>query len=78
MESFDHVRDLGSSTERRRPSTPIGAAWGRLVSAWRQGVHIQERLLELSRPWETQGPLRWQRRSEGWRLMGEHLPPFPG
>ena len=56
----------------------MASAWRRLARAWQHGVFIQERLLELSRPWETQGPLRWQRRSDGWRLLGEHLPPSPG
>jgi hypothetical protein len=78
MQTFDSEPNTGRSAGRPGSPNLVARGWRHLVLAWRHGVHIQERLLELSRPWEAEGAMRWQRRSDGWRLVGEHLPPFPG
>jgi hypothetical protein len=48
------------------------AGWS--LRSWREAVYAQERLGALQRPWDQEGPLRWQRIVGGYRLAGAHLP----
>ncbi len=47
---------------------------GSLTRGWRDSLYLHRRLLEAQRPWEHQGPLRWQRQYRGWRIVGSRLP----
>ncbi len=52
----------------------LTAVAGRLLTTWRDVVHLQRCLLDHQRPWERQGPLRWKRELGGWRLLGAVAP----
>jgi hypothetical protein len=41
---------------------------------WRETLAAQEALIEVNRPWEQTGPLRWQKRFGGWELHGRETP----
>jgi hypothetical protein len=45
-----------------------------LARGWRDALYLQARMLELQRPWEQRGSLRWRREIGGTRLVGSHLP----
>jgi hypothetical protein len=45
---------------------------------WDEQRYAWEVLLRAQRPWEQEGPLRWQRRyGTGWELHGRTLPAEP-
>ena len=45
---------------------------------WDEQRYAWEVLLRAQRPWEQEGPLRWQRRyGTGWELHGATLPAEP-
>jgi hypothetical protein len=46
----------------------------RLRKFWADQLFLQERLLEQTRPWESEGPTRWKRELGGWRLVGLGVP----
>jgi hypothetical protein len=50
----------------------LSRALGALRRFKRDTLYLQERLLEL--PWDNEGPLQWQRGSDGPKLVGSHLP----
>jgi hypothetical protein len=60
--------------DRRLP--PSRGALRRLLHSlaefWREGVYLNERLLDC--PWDREGPLRWRREVGGWRLIGADVP----
>jgi hypothetical protein len=41
---------------------------------WHDTLYLERRLLDSQRPWERDGPLRWQRELGGWRMVGSYLP----
>jgi hypothetical protein len=42
---------------------------------WREQREAWELAMRLQRPWEQEGPLRWERRlGSGWELHGSTLP----
>ena len=41
---------------------------------WHDTLYLEQRLLDGQRPWEHDGPLRWQRELGGWRMVGSYLP----
>lgn len=52
--------------------------WQGLRTWWDDQGHAWEVMLRAQRPWEQEGPLRWQRRlGSGWELHGATLPPDP-
>ncbi|NMO92980.1 hypothetical protein [Actinomycetospora sp. TBRC 11914] len=52
--------------------TRIGTA---LRSWWDEQQHVWDTFLRLQRPWEQEGPLRWEQRlGNGWELHGSTLP----
>ena len=46
-----------------------------VATGWNDAICLQERLLLLERPWESEGPLRWSREIGGHRLVGQEFPP---
>jgi hypothetical protein len=46
----------------------------RLARGWHDAVYLHARLIELQRPWEREGALRWRREIGGTRLIGSRLP----
>ena len=57
----------GRSTTKR--SAPL--RW--VCHLWRETLAAQEALIEMNRPWEQAGPLRWERRFGGWELHGHDI-----
>ncbi|HEY5272603.1 MAG TPA: hypothetical protein VIJ34_05150 [Acidimicrobiales bacterium] len=41
---------------------------------WADQLFLQQRLLEKTRPWESEGPTCWKRELGGWRLVGSRVP----
>lgn len=72
------MRDEDSATVTGSIAFGVGEAAGRFLRwvrrGWRDGVYLHARLIELRRPWEHEGPLRWQREIGGLRLVGCRLP----
>jgi hypothetical protein len=55
--------------------TPMTQLWDALRTWWDEQQYAWEVLARAQRPWEQEGPLRWQRRlGTGWELHGSTLP----
>ncbi|HWB67174.1 MAG TPA: hypothetical protein VG708_10145, partial [Mycobacteriales bacterium] len=57
--------------------TLFGAVRRNGVRLWRDTEEAQRHLIARNRPWESDGPLRWQRRAGGWELHGHDAPDAP-
>jgi hypothetical protein len=62
------------TTSRRRTAGPIRRTFAALARNWHDTLYLQRRLLDARRPWDQQGPLRWQHAPGGWRVVGAYLP----
>jgi hypothetical protein len=51
-----------------RPSAAVRRVWLVARRVWRDTTEVQERI--FARPWEQEGPLRWQRDAGGPKLLG--------
>jgi hypothetical protein len=47
---------------------------GLVVRGWQDSVYLHQQLIDAQRPWDHEGPLRWQGGSDGWRIVGARLP----
>ena len=55
--------------------TPMTRFVTALRTWWDEQQYAWEVLLRAQRPWEQEGPLRWERRlGSGWELHGSTLP----
>lgn len=55
--------------------TAMTRMWLAVRRWWDEQQYAWEVLLRAQRPWEQEGPLRWQRRlGTGWELHGTTLP----
>lgn len=55
---------------------PMTSLWDVLRRWWDEQQYAWEAFVRLQRPWEQEGPLRWERRlGTGWELHGSTLPP---
>jgi hypothetical protein len=55
--------------------TSTTTLWQAVRTWWDQQGYAWEVFLRTQRPWEREGPLRWQRRpGSGWELHGSTLP----
>jgi hypothetical protein len=76
------MRDKDSATHLA--SIALGAQWKwrRFLDwarrGWHDSVYLHARLIDLQRPWEQQGPLRWRPEIGGPRLIGSRLPLVDG
>ena len=58
--------------------TPMTRFVTALRTFWDEQQYAWEVLLRAQRPWEQEGPLRWERRlGSGWELHGSTLPLAP-
>ena len=56
------------------PGRAFRVVVGWLVQGWHDAVYLHTRLIDLQRPWEQEGALRWRRQIGGTRLIGSRLP----
>jgi hypothetical protein len=63
----------GSITSRSRLARLTSRMFAALARNWHDTVYLERRLLDAQRPWDQQGPLRWQRELGGWRVVGAYL-----
>ena len=55
--------------------TAMTRMWRAVQHWWDEQEYAWEVLLRAQRPWEQEGPLRWQRRlGTGWELHGATVP----
>jgi hypothetical protein len=57
-----------------RTARLIRRMFAALARNWQDTRYLQRRLLDTQRPWDQQGPLRWQHAPGGWRMVGAYLP----
>jgi hypothetical protein len=72
-DSATHLASIAVRAQRKRRSF---LDWVR--RGWHESVYLHARLIDLQRPWEQQGPLRWREEIGGPRLIGSRLPAAPG
>ena len=59
---------------RSRTARLSRRAFAALARNWHDTLWLERRLLDAQRPWDQQGPLRWQHGPGGWRMVGAYLP----
>jgi hypothetical protein len=71
----ESIATVTRSIPLRRRNRPQARRWTDLVEFirrfWHEGNRAHELLLD--RPWEREGPLRWQRDAGGHKLVGSEL-----